>query len=105
MPDFERHGKASRLTQLEAAVKLGVNRNTIIGWEAGAMPREKHHAAMIALYELPEAFFWSPYGGFEERIAKTLEDLQAEVGSLTQAVWDLQRDIEGLVRENARKPG
>lgn len=48
----------ARLTQAEAAKKLGISRQTLINWESpDHKPKEREILAAAALYKIPAEFF------------------------------------------------
>lgn len=45
------------LSRPEVARRLGVHRNSVLGWEKGRLPYDGHAEGLIELYDLPYDFF------------------------------------------------
>jgi transcriptional regulator with XRE-family HTH domain len=70
------------LTQREMADRIGVNRNTIVAWEKGTLPQERHIAEAVEGYGLDEDFFFSSASEFERRLQAEVASIRADLDRL-----------------------
>lgn len=104
------HGRHGRLSHDRMADALGTTRQTVIGWEKGARPKEESIRRLAAFFDKPADIFRAPATEAVtlHRLADRLEELESALERLLPLlgrVADLQEQLDDLaLRVDAQSP-